>query len=101
VELKRLSEMRAAFVVVEAGWHTILTAPPERSRLLPKTVFRSVIAWQQRYPRVHWWMMEGRRLGEVATLRILQRYWQERKYQERKSDKGVLPIGETRRMNEA
>lgn len=80
-ELDRLDEMAthgAAFVVVEASWHTILTSPPERSQLRPKVVYRSVIAWQQRFVRVHWWMVEGRRLAEVTTLRILERFWRDR-----------------------
>jgi hypothetical protein len=36
-----------------------------------------VIAWQQRYPRVHWWLCPGRAFAEVTTYRILERYWRD------------------------
>jgi hypothetical protein len=50
---------------------------PTRSQLNPKTIFRSVIAWQQRYPSVHWWFCPGRRFAEVTTYRILERFWKD------------------------
>lgn len=76
-ELQRLSQppYRFAAVVVEAGWDTVLNNPPAFSKLNPKTIFRSVIAWQQQFPTIHWWFVEGRRLAEVTTLRLLERYW--------------------------
>ena len=76
-ELERLAVMTFAAVVVEADWRTILSEPPSHSRLLPKTVFRSVLAWQQRYTNVHWMCMGGRRLAEVCCYRILERYWRD------------------------
>lgn len=76
-ELERLNAMAAAWVVVEAEWSEILAAPPARTRVTGKTVFRSVTAWQCRYPRVHWWFVAGRRLGEVVTFRLLERFWRE------------------------
>jgi ERCC4-type nuclease len=78
-ELARLGAMRFAAVVVEAEWSEILNDPPPRSRLNPKTVFRSVVAWQQRWPAVHWWQCPGRAFAEVATFRMLERYWRENK----------------------
>lgn len=77
-ELARLDELDVAAVVVEAGWEQVLLAPPSRSELPPKIVHRSVIAWQQRYPRVHWWFCDDRRLAEITTFRILERFWRER-----------------------
>ncbi len=77
-ELDRLSLYQFAAVVCEADWQTITTAPPERSQLAPKIVFRSVIAWQIRFPRVHWWMCPGRDFAEKTTFRLLERYWKER-----------------------
>jgi ERCC4-type nuclease len=76
-ELARLNEMEFACVVVEANWETILCDPPERSQLRPKVVYRSVLAWQQRFVRVHWLMMGSRRLAEVTTLRVLDRFWRD------------------------
>jgi ERCC4-type nuclease len=73
-ELTRLSSMTFAAVVVEAEWSSILENPPENSRLSPKVVLRSVITWQQQFPSVHWWFLPGRRPGEIATFRILERF---------------------------
>jgi len=72
-ELERLSEFRFAAVVIEASWDEIVLDPPAHSRLHPKTVHRSIIAWQQRFPRVHWWACGDRRFAEITTLRILMR----------------------------
>jgi ERCC4-type nuclease len=76
-ELERLATYPFAAVVIEADWATIIRHPPERSRLLPKTVFRSVIAWQLRYPRVHWWTCPNRGFAEVTTFRLLERFWKQ------------------------
>lgn len=73
-ELERLAAMEYAAVVVEADWHQIIHEPTAHSQLLPKVVFRSVIAWQQRYAAIHWWFLPSRRLAEAATLRILERF---------------------------
>jgi ERCC4-type nuclease len=74
-ELDRLAKCDFAAVVIEADWRTIICDPPKRSRLLPKTVFRSVIAWQLRYPRIQWWTCPNRRFAEIATFRLLERFW--------------------------
>jgi len=76
-ELERLNQLEYAAAVVEASWDDILRDPPPHSALNPKTIHRSVIAWQQRYPRVHWWMVGSRRLGEITTFRILERFHRE------------------------
>lgn len=49
--------------------------PVDHSRLNPKTVYRTILAWQQRYPHVHWWPAESRRFAERTTFRILERFW--------------------------
>src|SRR5262249_3558510 len=76
-ELDRLNNMDFAAVVVRADWETILREPPPTSKLRPKSVFRSVLAWQQRFVRCHWLMMGSRRLAEVTVLRVLERYWKD------------------------
>jgi hypothetical protein len=80
-ELQTLSAYAFSAVVIEAGWETILGRPPPRSRLNPKTVFRSVIAWQQLWPRLHWWALPSRAVAEVTTLRILERFWKNQQKQ--------------------
>jgi DNA excision repair protein ERCC-4 len=77
-ELARLQTLEAAAVVVEGDWEDVLLHPPPHSGLQPKSVFRSVIAWQQRFPKVHWNLMPSRRLAEVFTFRFLERFWKDR-----------------------
>lgn len=72
-ELERLSEFRYAAVVIEADWRQIVFDPPDHSRLTPRAVHRSIVAWAQRYPRVHWWPCPDRRFAELTTFRILKR----------------------------
>ena len=74
-ELERLGGLAAAFVVCEIDWQTMLDRPPRHSKLTIKTVMRSVIAWQLRYPNIHWWMLPGRAMAEAVTFRLLDRYW--------------------------
>lgn len=74
-ELGRLDSLRFAAVVIEADWPAILAGHPDGwSKLNPKTIYRSVIAWQQRYPRVHWWAVAERRFAEVTVFRMLERW---------------------------
>jgi hypothetical protein len=85
-ELERLQERcEFAAVVVEADWQTLFSTPPEYSRLPPRNVFRSVVAYQQRYPRVHWWFCPGRRFAELTTFRVLERFWREDEERRRKT----------------
>lgn len=77
-ELARLNGMQFASVVVEAEWSEILTDPPPHTQLSPKTINRSVLAWKQRFVRVHWEFWPGRTAAEAITFRILERFWKER-----------------------
>jgi ERCC4-type nuclease len=79
-ELERLNAMEYAAVVIEASWQQIITEPPRYSKLPPKIVFRSIVSWQQRFTKIHWWPCEGKRLAEVVTLRILERFWRDRQF---------------------
>lgn len=76
-ELARLNDLWFACVVVEAEWGTVMRHPPFRSELLPKTVYRSILAWMVRYPSVHWCLVPGREFAEVTTFRLLERFWKE------------------------
>lgn len=76
-EHQRMAEMIAAggacCVVIEATLDEAIKYPDvSGSRLHPKTVMRTGIAWQQRY-RVPWYFVGGRRLSEVFTFRFLER----------------------------
>ena len=65
-----------AAVVVEASWYDVLHLPPPRSKLNPKTVWRTSISWLCRYG-VPWVMAEDRRLAEIWTFRFLEKAWKE------------------------
>lgn len=74
----RMQEMKCAAVVVEASMVDLLMNPPERSRILPKVIYRTLISWQQRYG-IPWYLCETRKLAERTTFRILDWYWEERR----------------------
>jgi len=75
-EHQRMAEMRRAAVVIEASWRDILRNPPERSKLIPKTVFRTAMSWFMRYG-VPWFAVEDRRMAELTTFRLLEKAWKE------------------------
>ncbi len=74
-ELDRLNLMDRAFVVVEADWPSMYNDPPTRA--LPKTIYRSYIAYMVRYPGVHWVFCKDRRVAEITAFRIMKRYWED------------------------
>lgn len=76
-ELARLNEMEWAAVVVEATWPELVSEPPPHTKLPPKIVFRSIVAWTVRYQRVHWIPAGPRRLAEITTFRLLERFLRE------------------------
>lgn len=76
-ELTRLAEMEFAAVVIEATWPEVCAEPPSHTKLPPKIVFRSILAWAVRYPRVIWLPAGPRRLAEVTTFRLLERWLKE------------------------
>lgn len=77
-ELERLSQFQVAHVVIEADWKTILYSPPERTKLDPKSVFRSINAWEQEFPTIHWQFMGMKAIAEHKTFRILERFWNQK-----------------------
>ncbi len=77
-ELARLAEFDFATVVVEAELSELKLNPPRHSQVQFKTITRSVQAWQQRYLRVHWMFLPGRRAGMLWGYRVLERFHKER-----------------------
>lgn len=74
-ELSRLSQMRFAAVMIEAPWEQIILQPPRRSKLNPKTIHASIVAWQIRYRTIHFWDCPNRIFAERTTYRLLKRFW--------------------------
>ena len=75
-ELERLSTFEFAAVVIESDWLGLVRNPPARSRLNPKTIFVSVIAWSQRFD-VHFFTAPGRAFAEKLTFRLLERFYKD------------------------
>ena len=75
-ELERLSRFDFAAVVIESEWLGLIRQPPTRSKLQPKTMFVSIVAWCQRY-NVHFFTTPGRIFAEKLTYRLLDRYWRD------------------------
>lgn len=75
-EHRRMADMTFACVMIEADWEMILYSPPDGRQLLPKTVLRTAISWQIRYG-IPWFTMGSKRLAEVTTFRILEKFWKE------------------------
>lgn len=74
---RRLGLMSDDFVtahwIVECELTEVYRDPP--SQYNPTALMRSVWAWNQRYPKVHWHWVPGRRFGEQLTFRLLERYY--------------------------
>lgn len=77
-ELARLDQLQFAAVVVEGQLSDVLSyitpGPVKTPHDVRATrVDRSILAWQQRFPRVHWRFEPGRARAEEVTFRILER----------------------------
>ena len=77
-EMIRMSEMQYAALVIESSLAGIFTNPPARSKMNPKSVFRTLIAWSQRH-NVHVWPMWNREAAERVTYLILKRFYDDYK----------------------
>jgi ERCC4-type nuclease len=82
-EHQRLAEFERKAVVIEADWNKILFRPPPQSNLLPKSIHRTAIRWEEIY-NVHWWDMPDRRAAEITTFRILESFYNHKQKKERK-----------------
>lgn len=83
-EICRLNDMcEFAAVICEHPWRDILSDEHEHGARA-KSISRTVINWQIRFPGVHWWFCEGRHHAEQVTFRLLERfYWQKMRDQSR------------------
>lgn len=78
-ELSRLNEMESSVVIVEATLGTLMTQAPSHGvkpvELNGKIFVRSVISYQQRFPRVQWIFADTPRMAETLAFRWLERFW--------------------------
>ena len=77
-EFQRMQSFDYAALVIESSLASIFTNPPSRSDMNPKSVFRTLIAWSQRY-NVHVWPMWNREAAERVTYLILKRFYDDYK----------------------
>ena len=77
-ELERLREYDAAWIVIEAELSELAKGIPVAPLLRPRTLWRSAMFWQLRYPRIHWWACPGRGVAEAITYQLLRTWWRER-----------------------
>lgn len=86
-ELGRLSEIEAGLVVVECSLEVLLQQAPQYGHRTAsqnsKTLFRSILSWQQKYD-VQWMFAGGRRLAEQYAFRWLEK-WDKKDRDERKA----------------
>jgi len=79
-EIDRLSVMEFAAVVIEATWAEICAPQRYRSewksQMHPRSVWGMIHAFAQRHP-VRWFAFGGRRLAEIGTFEILERFWRD------------------------
>ena len=85
-ELATLAGLPAAAIVVECTLGQLIQNVPDRGKKTKqenaKILHRQILAWQQDY-RIPWYFCDGRRLAEVSTFRILERFWNHRNHQKK------------------
>jgi len=74
-ELERLSQFQYAGLMLEFSLSDIFKNPPVYSKMLPKSVFRSLISWSVYY-NIHVWPAPDREFGEKLTYLILKFWYQ-------------------------
>lgn len=87
-ELANLNGIASSLVIVEATLGTCLVEMPQwgvkPAETNAKIFHRTVLSYQQRFPRVQWMFADTTRLAEVYTFRWLWRWWRENMKKKRK-----------------
>lgn len=73
-EFERMSGFNFAALVIEGDFLSIFKNPPPESSMNPKAVFRSLLAFSQRY-NLHIFPCPNRQFAEKTTYLILRRFW--------------------------
>lgn len=77
-EYQRMSEFDHAELVVEHDLSAVFRHPPQLSEMLSKAVYRTIVAWSQRY-QVHTWFVPNKNFAERHVFISLNRFWKDRK----------------------
>ena len=87
--------MDTAAVVLECSFEELIATAPQHGKRTAsenaKTLFRQVLAWQQDY-RAPWMFAGNRQLAELATFRILERYWRKRKQADKAAERRAATL---------
>lgn len=86
-EMERLAALECRGVIVEADWGAILQPQP-RSKLNPKTVYRTIISWQHRW-NIPWHLCTTRGFAERTAFRILNWFWEECEWKRKEEEKAA------------
>jgi len=73
-EMIRMSEMQYTALIIESSLAGIFTHPPARSKMNPRSVFRTLISWSIKYG-VHVWPAWSRESGEKITYLLLKNFF--------------------------
>lgn len=76
-EFIRMADFDYAALIIEADFKTIFKSPPELSMMKPKSVFRTIIAFCQRY-NVQCFPCPDRSFAEQTTYILLKRFFDDR-----------------------
>lgn len=76
-EFIRMSDFDHAEIVIEADLRTIFLNPPPISMMKPKSVYRTLLAFSQRYD-VAVWPCVNRQFAEKHIFLTLKRFWDDR-----------------------
>lgn len=79
-ELANLSQIESPLVVVECSLAGLIANAPQYGKKTAqqnaKILFRSVLAYQQDFPKVPWLFCDSRELAEQASYWFLHRWWE-------------------------
>lgn len=78
-EFIRMAEFDHAELVVEADLRAVFKSPPPLSQMLPKSVYRTVLAFSQRYG-VNSWFCPNRQFTEQHIYLSLNRFYMDRQH---------------------
>jgi hypothetical protein len=70
-------EAELARIQEESEWSEVVVQPGF-CNLNPKSLTRTIDAFMQRYPKVHWCWMPDRDHAEARTFWLLHRFWKDR-----------------------
>ena len=75
-ELERMGAIGSSHLMLEFSFPDIFERPPANSKVHPKSVSGSLLAWSQRHG-VHVWFAGRRQAGEWLTFQILDRWYKD------------------------